>query len=549
MLTSKNVLKMKLNIFNIHKIALIGIFSLFTLTSCHDDLNLNPIDPDMVTENEVFSNAQEAKAALGKIYASLSLTGQEGPAGQPDIVGVDEGTSQYTRLMFYLNELTTDEAIVGWGDAGLPNLHAMDWGASNPFVEAMYFRLAQTVSFSNSFIEKAEKLAENDPEVKKFVAEARFIRAYAYYNLMDLYANVPLVTKVSLELPKQNNRQEIYTFVETELKDLESLLADARSNEYGRVDKVAAYALLSRLYLNSEVYVNQNKYKEAAEYAKKAIESGYVINTKDINGNGSAYDELFLADNDTNGAQNENIFAINFDGRYSTTYGGATFIVKAKIGGSMAPADFGVNGGWGGPRTTKALVNQFSNSISETNSEGNPIAWKDKRAMFHSDGQTFEIENVSEFKNGYAITKFSNKKSDGTNGNNDTGEHADVDIPIFRVAEMYLNYAEAALRGGGDTGIALNYINQLRERAYGNTSGNVTSINLDFILAERSREMYWEGTRRTDLIRFNKFTNNYNWPFKGGIANGMNVDNHRTIYPIPFNALAVNPNLTQNPGY
>lgn len=549
MLTSKNVLKMKLNIFNIHKIALIGIFSLFTLTSCHDDLNLNPIDPDMVTENEVFSNAQEAKAALGKIYASLSLTGQEGPAGQPDIVGVDEGTSQYTRLMFYLNELTTDEAIVGWGDAGLPNLHAMDWGASNPFVEAMYFRLAQTVSFSNSFIEKAEKLAENDPEVKKFVAEARFIRAYAYYNLMDLYANVPLVTKVSLELPKQNNRQEIYTFVETELKDLESLLADARSNEYGRVDKVAAYALLSRLYLNSEVYVNQNKYKEAAEYAKKAIESGYVINTKDINGNGSAYDELFLADNDTNGAQNENIFAINFDGRYSTTYGGATFIVKAKIGGSMAPADFGVNGGWGGPRTTKALVNQFSSAVTQSNSAGNPTAWKDKRAMFHSDGQTFEIENVSEFKNGYAITKFSNKKSDGTNGNNDTGEHADVDIPIFRVAEMYLNYAEAALRGGGDTGIALNYINQLRERAYGNTSGNVTSINLDFILAERSREMYWEGTRRTDLIRFNKFTNNYNWPFKGGIANGMNVDNHRTIYPIPFNALAVNPNLTQNPGY
>ena len=169
--------------------------------------------------------------------------------------------------------------------------------------------------------------------------------------------------------------------------------------------------------------------------------------------------------------------------------------------------------------------------------------------MFHTDGQTFEIENVSEFKQGYAIKKFSNKKSDGTNGNNNTGEHADVDIPILRVGEMYLNYAEAALRGGGDAGLALTYINKLRERAYGNTSGNVASINLDFILAERSREMYWEGTRRVDLIRFNQFTTNYNWPFKGGIANGMNVDSHRTIYPIPFNALAVNKNLTQNPGY
>lgn len=540
---------MKLNIFNINKIALIGIFSLFAMTSCQDDLDLDPIDPDMVTENQVFSNPQEAKAALGKIYASLSLTGQEGPAGQPDIVGIDEGTSQYTRLMFYLNELTTDEAIIGWGDAGLPNLHAMNWGASNPFIEAMYFRLAQTVSFSNSFIEKAEALGEKDAEVKKFIAEARFIRAYAYYNLMDMFANVPLVTKVSLELPKQNNRQEIYTFVETELKDLEVQLAEPKSNEYGRVDKVAAYALLSRLYLNSEVYVKQNKYKEAAEYSKKAIESGYILNTVDKNGNGSAYDELFLADNDTNGAQNENIFAINFDGRYSTTYGGATFIVKSKIGGTMAPADYGVNGGWGGPRTTKALVNQFSNSVSQNNGTGNPTAWTDKRAMFHTDGQTFEIENVSEFKQGYAIKKFSNKKSDGTNGNNNTGEHADVDIPIFRVGEMYLNYAEAALRGGGDAGLALTYINKLRERAYGNTSGNVASINLDFILAERSREMYWEGTRRVDLIRFNQFTTNYNWPFKGGISNGMNVDSHRTIYPIPFNALAVNKNLTQNPGY
>lgn len=549
MLTSKIVHKMKLNIFNINKIALIGIFSLFAMTSCQDDLDLDPIDPDMVTENQVFSNPQEAKAALGKIYASLSLTGQEGPAGQPDIVGIDEGTSQYTRLMFYLNELTTDEAIIGWGDAGLPNLHAMNWGASNPFIEAMYFRLAQTVSFSNSFIEKAEALGEKDAEVKKFIAEARFIRAYAYYNLMDMFANVPLVTKVSLELPKQNNRQEIYTFVETELKDLEVQLAEPKSNEYGRVDKVAAYALLSRLYLNSEVYVKQNKYKEAAEYSKKAIESGYILNTVDKNGNGSAYDELFLADNDTNGAQNENIFAINFDGRYSTTYGGATFIVKSKIGGTMAPADYGVNGGWGGPRTTKALVNQFSNSVSQNNGTGNPTAWTDKRAMFHTDGQTFEIENVSEFKQGYAIKKFSNKKSDGTNGNNNTGEHADVDIPIFRVGEMYLNYAEAALRGGGDAGLALTYINKLRERAYGNTSGNVASINLDFILAERSREMYWEGTRRVDLIRFNQFTTNYNWPFKGGISNGMNVDSHRTIYPIPFNALAVNKNLTQNPGY
>jgi len=539
---------MKFTKLKISKLLLVGFLSLSTF-SCHDDLDLSPIDPDVISENQVFSDPVQAKSALAKLYAALALTGQAGPDGQPDITGIDEGASQFSRMLFTLNEFTTDEAIVGWGDAGIPNMHAMNWGASNPFIEGMYFRLAQTVSFTNSFITNAAPLAESNEEVKKYVAEARWIRAYAYYNLLDLYANVPLVTEVTTALPTQSNRQEIYTFVESELKALENDLAEARSNEYGRVDKVAAYALLSRLYLNAEVWVNQNKYTDAANYAKLAIESGYVLNTTDVNGNGSAYDELFLADNNSNGAQNEFIFALNFDGNYSRSYGGTTFLVKGSIGGSMVFSDSGVNGGWGGPRTTKALVTKFDAAVTQRNGEGNPIAWSDKRAMFFTEGQTFEIQNVSNFGDGYAVKKFSNKTSTGANGSDPTLEFVDTDLPIIRVAEMYLNYAEAALRGGGDTGLALTYINQLRARAYGNNSGNVSSINLDFILDERSRELYWEGTRRTDLIRFDRFTSNYNWPFKGGVATGTNVDAFRNLFPLPFNAITINPNLKQNTGY
>lgn len=525
----------------------------FSVSSCHDDLDLMPNDPDTYTQFDVFKDVATAKSALAKVYSSLALTGQKGPAGSGDIQGIDEGASQYTRLMFNLNVLTTDESIVGWGDPGLPNLHEISWGASNSFVEAMYYRLAQTVSFSNSFIANAEALSSTTPEVKEYVAEARFIRAYAYYSLMDLYANVPLVTEVSSELPKQSNRKEIFTFVESELKAIEAELKAGRTNEYGRVDKAAAEALLSRLYLNAETWIGEAKYTEAITYSKLAMQAGYTLNITDGNKNGSAYDELFLADNNTNGAQNEAIFVLNFDGNNSRTYGGSTFLVKAAIGGKMTAADYGVNGGWGGPRSTKALVNQFTDAVTTKDSNGNPTAWKDKRAMFFTDGQTFEINNIGTFGEGYAVYKWSNKRSDGKSANDATGEYVDTDVPIIRLAEVYLNYAEAVLRGGtgGDRATALNLVNQLRTRAYGNTSGNITDgqLNLDFILAERSRELYWEGTRRTDLIRFSRYTNNYNWPWKGGVQNGTSVDATKAIFPIPNNIIVINPNLTQNPGY
>ena len=523
------------------------------LVACHDDLDQTPIDPDSFTETNVFANTTEAKGALAKLYASLALTGQQGPAGQPDITGIDEGTSQYSRMLFSLNELTTDNAVVGWGDPGLPDLHAMSWGASNDFTTAMYFRLGQEVSFCNSFIDNAQSLGSNE-EVEAFIAEARFLRAFAYYNLIDLYADVEFTTEVSTTLPEQRSREDIFAFIETELLEIQDLLAEGGANEYGRVDRVAAWALLSKLYLNAEVWTGQDRYTDAITFSQQVINSNYSINTNDENGDGSAYDELFKADNDSNGAQNEFIFVLNFDGNSSRTYGGTTFLVHASRGGSMDAAAAGINGGWEGLRTTKALVNKFDDAVTNTE-DGDPIAWADGRAMFYTDGQNLEINTISNtFTDGYAITKFTNVDSEGNPGVDEGGDFVDTDLPVIRLAEIYLNYAEAVLRGGagGDTQTAATYINELRERAYGNENGNITSsdLDLDFILDERARELYWEGQRRTDLIRFGDFTTgSYLWPFKGGAQSGTSVGDFRNLFPLPSNVLLINTNLTQNPGY
>lgn len=510
---------------------------LFTVTSCHSDLDQSPIDPDSFTEQDVFANANEAKGALAKVYASMALTGQTGPAGQPDLGNIDEGFSQFSRMLFNLNELTTDNAVVAWGDAGLQDLHGMYWTASNDFTDAMYNRLAQTVSFSNSFIENAAGL--NDPIVTQYIAEARFVRAYAYYNLIDLYGNVPLVTKIETTLPFQSSRNDIFNFIEEELLDIQNDLATSGANEYGRVDQVAAWALLSKLYLNAEVWTGTARYNDCITYSNNVMNSTYALHTTDVNGNGSAYDELFLADNDSNGAQSESIFTLNFDGINSQTYGGTTFLVHAAIGGTMNPLDFGVNGGWGGIRTTSALVNKMGAN--------------DTRAMFHTDGQTLEITDIRKFKEGYAVTKFKNITSTGVQGKDAAGNFVDTDIALIRLPEIYLNYAEATLRGGnGNVTEAVNRVNQIRARAYGNASGNITSgdLTLNFILDERARELYWEGQRRTDLVRYNYFTSNaYVWPFKGNQPTGTSVGSFRNVFPIPSNTLQVNSNLTQNSGY
>ena len=336
-------------------------------------------------------------------------------------------------------------------------------------------------------------------------------------------------------IPKQATRTEVFTYVENELKELESELIDARANEYGRADKAAAWSLLARMYLNAEVYTGTARYTEAITYSKKVIDAGYSL----IND----YRHLMLADNQQN--KNEFIFTINYDGTSTQSYGGTTFLVHASVVDNMSATEAGIpSGGWFGLRTTKAFVNLFPD----------PSGNGDKRAWFQQNN--LEINDIGKSSDGYGVKKFRNVTRSGALAPNidRSGTFSDVDFPLFRLGEMYLIYAEAVLRGGtgGNRATALQYINLLRTRAFGNASGNIgdSELTLDFIIDERGRELYWEGHRRTDLIRFNQFvTGNYLWPFKGGVKDGRAVESFRRLYPIPSSDLTANTNLTQNPGY
>ncbi|MBK8556957.1 MAG: RagB/SusD family nutrient uptake outer membrane protein [Lewinellaceae bacterium] len=716
----------------------VGLFAV----SCFKDLDTIPIDDDIVTSATLYNDPGSYKKVLAKVYAGLSVSGQEGPAGQPDISGIDEGFSTYLRQYWKAQELTTDEAVIAWNDGNIHDFHQLDWDANNEFITAMYNRLYYQISLCNEFLRETTdaKLDSRGvsgnlrDEVKQYRAEVRFLRALSYWHALDMFRSVPFVTEndiVGSFFPRQASTEELFSYVESELKAIDSELVPARQNEYGRADQAAAWMLLSKLYLNGEVYTGRKYYTECIANCSKIINAGYTLSP--------AYNQLFMADN-----QNASgvIFPVSFDGTRTQTYGGMTFVVHAAVGGSMAPGAFGIDGGWGGIRVTSAMVAKFpsvgtgnvlvspndgathpviyvpggyqgwdpatsanlasagnnsqyegyiyfpdansefkftlgpnwDNNYGDTGADGTleangdnlkvadagfykinvdltsgtytllktdwgligsatadgwnsdqnmtynaaDGAWEitanlvageikfranddwglnygdsgadalleeggdniaipsdgvykiklyldkpdytyaierpvfDSRAMFYTDGQSLEINDISQFTDGYAVSKFTNVTSTGQPGSHPT--FVDTDFPMFRIEDAYLMYAEAVLRGGtgGDAGTALNYVNQVRSRAYNGPAGNIAAnqLTLDFLLDERAREFYWECQRRTDLVRFGKLTTGtYLWPWKGGVKDGVARPDFYNVFPIPSSDLGANPNLTQNTGY
>ncbi|MFB9078461.1 RagB/SusD family nutrient uptake outer membrane protein [Flavobacterium procerum] len=521
-----------------------------TFTSCTDDLNVTPKDDDEFLSETFFQDPASYKQVLAKLYAGLYVGGNDGdgdantPGRNPDIAGLGGDFSSYLRLLFVTQELPTDEAVIAWADGTLPTLNTQTWSPVNEFLYGTYSRASYHISLANEFLRQTsdDKLnargvdASLKAEIATFRAEARFLRAFSYVNLMDLFGNVPITTEadpVGFFYPVQKSRAEVFAFVESELKDLDNSLANAKTNEYGRVDKVAAKFLLAQIYLNSKVYTGTERNNEAATLCSEIINSGYTFANV-------PYAYLFSADNDKNGAQNEFIFPIISDGiAIRATGGGMSFILHASIGGSMDAASRGMDGGWQGTRTRKEFVGLFPDAT----------ATGDKRGTFYTDGQTLDIANISTFTNGYAVTKYINKKADGSAAQR--ADIPDTDFPMFRVSDAYLMYAEATLRGAstGNLATALGYVNQIRTRA-GAQNISTAQLTLDFILDERGRELFWECHRRTDLIRFGKFTGGSKiWQWKGGVMNGTATESYRDLMPIPSKTIQANPTLKQNPGY
>lgn len=327
--------------------------------SCTGDLNTVPIDPDLNTSEVVYDDPATYKGVLAKLYAGLAVTGQQGPAGQADIGGIDEGFSQYVRALWYHQELPTDEAVIGWNDQTIKNFHGQSWTSSDAFIAAFYSRIFYQITLANEFIRETtdEKLdgrgvsADLKAEINGFRAEARFLRALSYWHALDHFRNVPFVTEDDLVgsfFPEQINANDLFDYIESELLAIENDIAPVRTNEYARADQGAVWALLAKLYLNAEVYINTPKYTQCIEACNKIVNGGYTLDEE--------YHELFLADNHKS---NEIIFPITYDGVHTKTYGGTTFIISAGVGGSMPPSDSGISGGWGGTRTTKQIVEKF----------------------------------------------------------------------------------------------------------------------------------------------------------------------------------------------
>ncbi|TAD86770.1 MAG: RagB/SusD family nutrient uptake outer membrane protein [Bacteroidetes bacterium] len=497
--------------------------------------------PEFGLTNEVlYKNEAGYRSAVAKIYAGLSLTGNSGPSGSGDIQDIDEGFSSYVRNYFNMQELTTDEAVIAWDDRTIQDLHHMDWSSNDVFIGAFYSRIYFQITLANAFVKESADgelsrrgiTGADADKVRGYRNEARALRALSYLHAIDMFGSPGFVTEadgIGAFLPKQGTRAEVFAYIESECKALETLLPEPRANEYGRMDRAAVWMILANLYLNAQVYTGTARFTDAVTYSKKVMDAGYTLEPN--------YRHLFLADNHRS---RELIFAIPFDGIRSRTWGGTTYLTRAPIGGRLTGAPFGVIDGWGGLRTTSALVDKFADISGNT----------DRRAQFFTDGQSKTINNLGLFTDGFAITKWRNVTSTGAAGSNNTW--VDTDFPLFRLAEANLIFAEAILRGG--TGAsneqAVNAINALRVRAFGNSTGNVGSINLQLVLDERARELHWEGKRRTDLIRYGQFTTAaYLWPWKGNTLTGRAVESFRDLFPIPSAEVNSNPNMKQNPGY
>jgi hypothetical protein len=518
-----------------------GIMALAILgfVSCVDDLNQMPhIEATSVS---VYEQAANYKSVLAKLYASFVISGQEKGGGNADIASDNGENSDYLRIYFNLQEVPTEEIAYTWLEGNnMTNIAYMKWEATDIWASDMYYRIYYTIALCNEFLRNATDgqiagFTENEQkDIRNFRSEARFLRALAYYHALDLYGNVPFVDEndpVGAFLPPRYTRAQIFGYIETELKEIAPVLPSASETEYARATKGAAWTLLAKLYLNAEVYVQKKYYTECIAACKNVFAEGYALEPE--------YAKLFNADNHLR--TNEIIFPFAVDAQHTSSWGASTYLVCGAIVTTDAQnaADYGVNEAWGMFRVRPELPLKF----------GDVATTQDKRALFHTQGQTLNLDVMTDQTQGYCVEKWTNLTDDGQKASNTAADGVSTDFPLFRLADVYLMFAEAVVRGG--TGASLSdaraYIRLLRERAYGNDSGNLlsdTDLTLDFILDERARELYWECTRRTDLIRFGRFTgNSYIWQWKGGVKEGTGTDAKYNIYPIPYTELAANPNL------
>lgn len=526
------------------------------LASCVKDLNTLPLNPTDTTSETAYT-ADEASylSGLAKIYfqfVSNDLT---------DLQLSDGGASELIRAYWSLNEVSTDAAKCAWnGDAWVAAINTNTWSdANNDASYAVYVRTMQGVSFVNEFLRqtKEDRLESRgcSADVKKKVAqmrsEARFLRAYFYWMCMDVFGSVPFTTEDSdfgAVSPKPATSAEVFKFITDELEALaanDSDMPEARSN-YPRADKGSCLGLLARLYLNAEVYTGKAMWTEAKSACEKIFAMGYDL--------AQEYADVFCGDNGQNpDVLKEMLWAVDYDALRTQSYGGTTLLTFAAIASDDVTDSShmnGVNGGWGGMRVPYEYVQKYYGVTNPDYNTGNYTVTDKRGEVFYIKGRTEEISDLSKFLQGWTCFKYNNIPHNQSEAEfNETAKikgFSDIDFPMIRLAEIYLIYAEACMNLGNDAS-AIPYVKKITDRAGVSAPSSITK---DWLVAERARELLWEGHRRTDLIRYKLFTSDsFLWPWKGGVILGQGFADYMTIFAIPASELSSNKELTQNPGY
>lgn len=541
---------------------LFAVCAALTFTSCIGDLDQNPLSDTSIPNSEIYSNPTYRMGQLAKIYGGFTLVGQSG-AGTADISVGDAGASEFLRAWWSVQTLSTDEGHCVWGDGWVKEICNDTWTSTkNDAIYAAYTRGMMMISYANEFLRNT---SDGDAEIAIERAEVRFLRAYVYWILLDCFGNPPFVLEtdaVGADKPRQTDAKSLFAWLKTELEELTgegSHLKAPHTQVYPRIDKGAAYGLLARLCLNHKTYLGEekNEYYTAAMDAAEEVIAAYGL--------ADHYEALFMGDNGENpDALKEIVYASCYDATKTQSYGGATYLIAASQG-NLKEGDnlrLGTSEAWAGLVVSTEFV---ANLIGQGNADAANVGEEpdfsdriDKRALVSLRFSDDKTMNGSDFTAGWHVWKFNNNRAlnpfDPKNPETDYSKKelfVSIDFPMIRVAEMYLAYAEAKARiDGGSTSdaTAVGYIAALQQRA--GTTPASGSVTLEEIFNETTRELFWEGFRRTVLIRFDRFTSgSYLWPFKGGVVSGQAISEHLRLFPLPSDDLQVNENLVQNTGY
>lgn len=526
------------------------------LFSCDDFLSENP--KSQLPEDEAYGS-------LSALYANGVASLYNNIGGYEDSQGL-QGTG---RGVYDLNTFTTDEAIMptrggDWYDGGFwQGLFLHEWGINNSAIRATWEYLYRVVILCNESLDKIENFGspEDYPELISYQAEVRAMRALFYYQLLDLFGNVPLVISVSpsAEEMKQAKRGSVYRFVIDELQEVAPVLKDVCSNAsgtyYGRITRPVAHFLLAKLALNAEVYADDdwtdgvrpdgkniffdvdgkqlNAWETTEHYCDLITEMGYRLadNFQDNFAvfNESSVENIFTVSMNKNLYTNQMIYLFR-----SRHYNHAKAYGMAGENGSSATVEALQTFGYGTVEEDPRFgISYYADTVYDLDGDvvkldnGKVLAyypWEVRLDLSHS---VYEKTAGARMKK-YEIDRTAIKD----------GKLMENDIVLYRYADVLLMACEAKVRNGksGD-----NELNLVR----GRVGASSRAATLENILAERMLEFAWEGWRRQDLIRFGAFTRSYTErPQLSGEENG-----YTTVFPIPEQIRLMNPGWEQNPGY